>query len=306
MHVSLNGFSAGINLPDALVGESLHRLPPYAPAEHYRVSDFPAAPREWSRGDALTATSFVGVKDGSGMWIDLTGNQRLDNHVACIPIVQGVNAITALRAADHPVLEQYRSTCPVHGTAFAGNRHCANCGFDWPGQNYLSSASNVMMWLDGFRTKGGNGQPSAETRQFVFTSDTDRGIAAQVIGDARSFDVKLYFFRGPQKPRPPMRARGGDGMFSLNMSSLESSSSKSVTRGGERAPEVAAGARIRQDVGLDPLSVHQYGELAAVIQVYYVYEDVARQIIGTGRTGEGGLAGLKVGNPSPANPHKVY
>lgn len=302
MHVSLNGFSAGINLPAALVGESLHRLPPYAPAEHYRVSDFPAAPREWSRGDALTATSFVGVKDGSGMWIDLVGNQRLDHHVACIPIVQGVNAITALRAADRPVLEQYRSTCPVHGTAFAGNRHCANCGFDWPGQNYLSSASNVMMWLDGFRTKGGNGQPSAETRQFVFTSDTARGIAAQVIGDARSFDVKLYFFRGPQKPRPRMQTRGGDSHLMMGGAQLESLNMASVSK----SPEVAAGARIRQDVGLDPLSVHQYGELAAVIQVYYVYEDVARQIINAGRTGEGGLSDLKVGNPGSGSLHKVF
>ncbi len=146
------------------------------------------------------------------------------------------------------------------------------------------------MWIDGFRTKGGNGEPSAETRQFVFTSDTSRGIAAQVIGKARSFDVKLYFFKGPQKPPRPM-TRGGGHLESLSMGA-------SSPRTKSLAPEVAAGARIRQDVGFDPLSVHEYGELAGVIQVYYVYEDVARQIIGAGRTGEGSLSGLKVGNPA--------
>ncbi len=79
MIMRINGFSAGINLPAALRGESLHRLPPYAPAELYPVANFPAV--------------------------------------------------------DSPVLEQYRFKCPVHGQAFTGNRHCAQCGFDWPGQN---------------------------------------------------------------------------------------------------------------------------------------------------------------------------
>lgn len=299
--VQHKGYTAAINLPPALRGETLHGLPPYAETEHYRVSDFPNAPAEWSRGDALTQTFFVGVKEGSGMWIDLTANQRLDHHVACIPSVQGVNAITALPVDANPVLEQYRQTCPVHGDHFTGNRHCASCGFDWPGQNYLSSATGATMWIDGFRTKGGNGHPSAETRQFVFTSDTGRGIAAQKIGADRSFDVKLYFYRGPARPQRPM-TRGG-AMFE----SSEMATKGMVTMGATRsmAPEVAAGARIRQDVGLDRLSVHEYGELASVIQIYYVYEDVAREIIGAGRIGEGSLAGLKVGNPG-GDTHKVF
>ncbi len=301
--IDFNGFSAGINLPPALRGESLHGLPPYAPTEHYPVAGYPGVPAGWNRGDALTATYFVGVAEGSGMWIDLTRNQHLGDHVAVIPVIQGVNAITALPAAERPLLEQYRTNCPVHGTPFAGNRHCASCGFDWPGQNYLSSATGATLWIDGFRTKGGNGQPTAETRQFVFTQDQARGIASQVIGEARSFDVKLHFFRGPQKPPRPVYRSKGFGLESMGVGPVLSLAE--TTRGGS-APEVAAGARIRQDVGLDPLLVHQYGELAATIQIYYVYKEEMQRILSSGRVGEGSLSGLVVGNPGSGSPHKVF
>ncbi|MCB9812755.1 hypothetical protein H6778_03805 [Candidatus Nomurabacteria bacterium] len=307
--VNFKGFNAGINLPPALKGENLHGLPPYARTNHYRVSDYPNAPGEWSRGDDMTATYFVGVTEGSGMWIDLTGNQHLGHHIAVIPSVQGINAITALPVESNPVLEQYRHRCPVHDARFSGNRHCLDCGFDWPGQNYLTSASGKTMWIDGFRTRGGNGQPTAETRQFIFTSDESRGVAAQKIGAARSFDVALHFFRGPQKPRPAWATRGGHGggFDSYGSGTLESFGAKGMTRGRSlsAAPEVAAGARINQDVGLDPNPVEQYGQLAGVIRIYYVYADVLQEILGTGRANEGGLSGLKVGNPT-GGMHKTY
>jgi hypothetical protein len=204
-----------------------------------------------------------------------------------------------------PVLEQYRTACPIHGDLFISNRRCSVCGFDWPAQNYLSSATGKTMWIDGFRTKGSNGDPSVETRQFFFTSDTSRGIAAQTIGEERTFSVKIHFYRGPQQ----YQSAAGRGPSLLSASSAQVKGrmyAMSASASSSQSFEVGAGARIRQDVGVDPLSVSQYGERLATIEFYYVGAEEALRILGSNPRNDGALSGLNVGNPGNKVGHKTY
>lgn len=302
MTVSHNGFFAGINMPYMLLGEGVHGLPPYNPVKAHRVSDYPNAPAEWSRGTENHATFFVAVKPGNGMWVDLTRNQRLQNEAAAVVSVQGINVLTARPVLAQPVLEQYRERCPTHCIDFSGNRHCKACGYDWPAQNYLSSATGKTMWIDGFRIQGSNGEPTSETRQFFFTAEKGRGIAEQLIGEAREFSIKVHFYGGPEKqpPAPRTTTRGaqsfGEGPIRLMAASARS----------HQTYEIGAGARIRQDIGVDPLRVEQYGAEPSCIEFYYTDEDTVNRILGMRYEvrKEGALSGLNVGNP--ASPHKTF
>jgi len=188
-----------VNLPKALKGESLHGLPPYARIPAYCVDDYPAAPSNWMRGSATEGSFFVGVKAGHGLWLDFNSCRQHDHHVAVLISIQGVNPITGKPLAGVK-LDQYRENCPVHNVPFQGGRYCPECGYKWPAQNYLSTTgcADGRLWLDGFRGDDG------EVRQYVFTEETCRGIAAQVLGDTRVFAIGVSFFLSvdPKPPRP--------------------------------------------------------------------------------------------------------
>lgn len=301
MNVSHYGFFAGINIPQMLAGEGLHGLPPYRPVEAYRVSDYPSAPVGWGHGSDNHATFFVAVEPGKGMWVDLTRNQRHTHHVAAVVSVQGVNVLTARPVGEQPVLEQYREKCPIHGSEFSGNRHCHVCGYSWPAQNYLSSATGKIMWIDGFRTRGSNGEPASETRQFFFTEEKGRGIAEQVIGEAREFSIKVHFFAGPEKPLvvPRMTMRGSASFGSSTR--LSAASANNYQR-----YEIGAGARISQDIGVDHLRVDQYAAKPTCIEFYYADAETVSRILSDCRKtmDQGALTGLVVG--SNHSPHKTY
>ena len=128
------------------------------------------------------------------MWLDFNANCALDSETAVLVSVQGVNPLDGQKAS--PDLSRYE-VCPIHGPLRA-DRLCTQCGHEWPAQNFLSSRATPcgLFWLDGFRAADG------QTRQFVFTAEEMRGIAAQVIGSERTFSVGLAFFKGPQRPRP--------------------------------------------------------------------------------------------------------
>lgn len=166
----------------------------------------------------------------------------------------------------------------------------------WPEQNYLATTAtrHGLLWLDGFRAKDG------QVRQYVFTQDTTRGVAAQIIGDERVYALGIAFFLSKNpKPRPePER---------FPLYSSRSAGVKSITYGGnilERlsAPEIAAGARIRQNISADASGLDFWQDkCAGQIVVNYIFEEEAMQIIQAGRaklgSDEGYMKGLKVGNP---------
>jgi len=163
-----------LNLPAALSGSSLFGLPPYARTTAYPVDAFPACPENWERGGPNDKAFFVEVQKGKGLWIDLNPCRNHDRHVAVILSIQGINPITG-KPAGVPKMEQYQDG-------------------DIP-QNYLATTGTPdgQFWLDGFRGENG------EVRQYFFTEETLRGIAAQVIGEARSFSIGMAFFLSKNK-----------------------------------------------------------------------------------------------------------
>lgn len=95
------------------------------------------------------------------------------------------------------MLEQYREQCPAHNERFLRDRFCTSCGHDWPAQNYLASTScrYGAFWRDGFCAENG------ETREFLFTEVTERGVAANLIGEERvdAFGCAFYTSRDPKR-----------------------------------------------------------------------------------------------------------
>lgn len=177
MHV-LPNLGCTINLPPALSGEDLHDLPPYAPTPSYAVDAYPACPENWMRAEHPNGAFFVGVKKGRGLWLDLNSCRDHPHHVAAIISIQGINPITD-KPVGEPKMEKY-----TEGPA---------------PQNYLATTGTPygMFWLDGFRGADG------EVRQYVLTDETIRGLAAQVMGDERSFSIGVAFFLSKTpKPKP--------------------------------------------------------------------------------------------------------
>lgn len=173
-----------INLPPALSGEALHALPPFAETEAYPVEAFPACPPNWEKGGPSDKAFFVEVQKGQGLWLNFNGCRQHTHEVAALISIQGINPITGKPVAT-PAMEQYQEG-------------------DTP-QNYLSTTGTPHghFWLDGFRGADG------EVRQYVFTEETLRGIASQVIGDARSFSIGVAFFLSKTaKPIVAQRTRG--------------------------------------------------------------------------------------------------
>lgn len=304
--LSVNGLSVEIHMPQALVskfgpdGEELDQgLPPYNLRPGYLVDECPNAPDGWQRSDAgRKAASFMTIiKPEHGLWLNFNQNGSHRHDVAAVVSVQGVNAITG-----QPVtglgLEQYVNRCPVHGTPFGLELYCAGegCKFKWPSQNYLASTgSGGHFWLDGFRA------PDGAVRQYVFTTDVERGVAQQIIGPNQQEAIGIVFYLSKEpKPEPVRSMRGpvsfggleGLGMAKGGFESLESC---------EESVQVAAGARIKQQVHKDPKPIDYWqDEPAGMLYIYYATEDRARVVMGLPpRNPEGFLGGIKHGhNPN--------
>ena len=268
-----NGLKAVFNMPDALKSEfngreeKVHSLPPYAEQKVYRVDDYPACPKYWVRSDEFTASYFVPVQEGKGAWIDLNANRDYGYHLAAVLSIQGVNPVDGKRS--QPQLVQYNDAGP-----------------DDPPQNYLATTGTPwgMFWLDGFRDERG------VTRQFVFTSDVMRSVAAYKLGVERTFNLGILFYRS-REPRVVYRPtyRG----YHAQDLGLEAA----------KSPEVAAGAKISQRVYRDPqrLDFWQRQPVAKIV-LQFVTQDQFAAI--TGRKYEpfrerrqgGALNGVPVGN----------
>lgn len=294
--MSINGLSCEVHMPVAQKSrfegrqEVARGLSPRQLVSVYRVDDFPGCPESWSRSDPSKnlASFFFCAKVGHMVWFDFNGNGRHPHHVAALISAQGVNGIDG-RHVTYPLeLAQYKHNCPKHGQPFSGDRYCAACGYAWPPQNYIANTTcGGQFWRDGFRDEG-------QTREFVFTEEKERGVAANLIGEARTeaFGIALYVSKEP-KPQPRYATRGGSldflGGGGYEESTLESLGPKTLgaTRGGARrsmakSVEVGAGALVTQEVIADDKPIDYWQpEPAALIRVYFCGPEQFQDILGT-------------------------
>lgn len=312
--MNVNGVSATVNMPKATASryddrgrEQVGGLAAGAPVTVYSVDDFEGCPKNWQRSDpSINLRSFFfASKVGHMVWLDFNNSLHNPHHVAVITSAQGVNAITGRRVTWPLSMEQYKHRCPNHDIAFTGKRFCTACNFEWPGQNYL--ASNVTpgqsFWRDGFRGEGG------VTREFLFTEQEERGVAAQIIGDARVDAFSLAFFLSKEpKPRPTYRTRGLESFGGGEESFEESVSMAPKTLGGGTRSlrsarprvEVGAGAMVNQTVHDDTEPLEFWQETpTALIRIYYCSPEELAEIIGSGPaapTGGSFLGNMPKGN----------
>ena len=322
--MEINGLKCTVNTPAALVSrgsgdaEMAQGLPPYAQTMVYRAAEYEGIPESWMSDSDNEATYFFPVRENGGMWLDFNMNSgyRLNGQpydVAILISVQGVNSITGQPTKGNFQLEQYRTKCPVHNVKLTANGYCADCRYSWPPQNYLAaSAQGGRTWLDGFMDKDGI------VRQWVFTSDVMRGVAANIIGKQRVIVIAMAFYISAQpKPRPADVYRGGHGddeMLELGFHH------EPVTRGlhetmrydfdspvkgagakrraiTPKSLEVAAGARINQRIEKDTNPI-DYWETKprGFLYAYYVTEEDLKAILATkiGGNGEGWLSTTRV------------
>lgn len=194
-----NGFYCGFNMPKAKTGNDINSLPEYSWRKPFLTDDYPAIPSNWMLSQGRMASYFVGVQKDYGMWLDFNKNSSHKYDVAIVVSVQGINPITGLPCVD-PCLEQYIDTCPKCKEKFEANRYCKKCEMHWPKQNYIctNGQPNGQMWIDGFKTAEGI------VRQYLFTEETMKGVASNVIGKERVFAIGISFFLSKnQKPAQP-------------------------------------------------------------------------------------------------------
>jgi hypothetical protein len=215
--LTVNGLHCTFNMPEAVArkhdaqgNEITASLPPYRPRIGYPVDKFPASPGSWMHGSGKASSYFVPIIPEHGMWLDFNQNTNHSHHVAAVISVQGINPLTGMKA-DPIRLEQYKDKCPKHGESFLQDRYCPTCKFEWHPQNYLSSNSGGPFWIDGFRTEDG------VIRQWYFTEEECKGVAAQLIGAERVFAIGIAFYLSKQpKPVRQYTSRG----ISVQMCSL--------------------------------------------------------------------------------------
>lgn len=204
--MKVNGLTCQFNMPDALKsrkghdGEEIaHSLPPHKRVVAYPVDEYPACPDTWMHGSSKSSSYFLAIEEGKGMWLDFNGCNRDNYDVAAVVSVQGVNSVTGQKT-DVMRLEQYKTKCPVHDVEFQQDRFCPECKYKWPAQNYIATTGTPSgnFWLDGFRSKDG------VVRQYIFTADEAKGVAAKKIGKDRVFAIGIAFYRSKKpKPTPP-------------------------------------------------------------------------------------------------------
>ncbi len=302
-NMTLGNLAIGFNTPEGARSrfvdglEAAQSLPPYARRNVFSVDEFVGhAPADWPQsmagvGAENIASYFVGVKAGQGMWFDFNPCANDTHHIAIVPSVQGVNPVTGRPAS--PDMQQYLTGCPVHNTAFGLGRHCADCGYKWPKQNYVATTGSPRgsFWLDGFR------QADGRVRQWLFTEEALRGVATHVLGDARGYAVAFVIYRSvAPKPAPVYRhaTRGGyDDLLGMGATRSMSFSARSANL------EVGAGALISQFVHDDPNGLEFWDRKpVGIIMLNYAPEDVVADLIGRGgmKHNEGPLTGIPVGN----------
>jgi len=193
-----NGFSVGLNTPNALSGDQTFNLPPYAPQKPFLVDKYPACPKNWMRSEGKTKSFFVPVIEGKGMWLDFNENEKHTHHVAIVISIQGVNPITGMPCNDAH-MEQYIEQCPKHKISFGPDRYCKKCNYKWPKQNYICTTGtpNGLLWIDGFRTVDGI------VRQYILTKERIKGVASHIIGKDRVYAIGLSFFVSKEKKPQP-------------------------------------------------------------------------------------------------------
>jgi len=344
--MTVNGLHCTFNMPDAVqrqqVGgqEPVLGLPPYNPRIAYPVDEFVDAPDTWMHGSGKAGSYFVPILPEHGMWLDFTQNMHHSHYVAVVVSVQGINPLTGLKT-DPIRLEQYREKCPKHNIDFEQNLYCSSCKFKWHPQNYLASNTHTALWLDGFRTEDG------VIRQWYFTEQECKGVAAQLIGKERVFAIGVAFYLSKQpKPVAPVNqyhyswhapwywqdyemtlsatnSLGGGSFCSTGGGSFGSSSlrgfkgftsSPASPKLGSRTKsagnlgrinsvqtptyEIGAGAKIRQEVGVDPEKLDFWqDEPSGFLYINYCDVNTAQQIIAGERKpveAEGFLTGLDI------------
>jgi hypothetical protein len=175
------GYSAKIMKSKRLKGEEVFGLPSGESMKVIPLDCLPGCPDEWIK-DA--GSYIVPVESECGIWFDWTTNK---NDTAIIASIKGINPITGIKI-DQLELEQYREKCPIHKKPFSHNLFCGSCGYEWPGQNFISWPN--ALWWDGFR------QPDGTVRQFFFTSDEIRDVASALIGKENTVPAFGFaFFR---------------------------------------------------------------------------------------------------------------
>lgn len=277
--MQVGDLSCQLNMPVATrsqyVGgvETTSRLAPSAPVAVLRVDDYPGCPTDWVRSNRTLVSYFFEAKPGHMVWFDLRACEQNTHHVAALISAQGINAITGAQMTPPPRLEQQ------------------------PRQNYIAttSVSPGRFWRDGFCARDG------QTREFLFTEDTARGVAAQVIGEERVNAFGIALFKSVDfKPRPAYSGYRGVGGGQM-MGGLESMS-KGVSRGASnesyRGMEVGAGAIVNQSVEQDSSAPgFWHANPDAVFVLYYVGAEEFAAIVGRGSTprSEGFITG-PVGN----------
>jgi len=201
--MEVNGLQCTLNLPKVVRriknsdgSEGTAALPPHAPRSAFIVDEYPASPDSWMHGSPDVSSFFVPIKAEHGMWLDFTDNMHHTHHVAARVTIQGIDPITGLKT-DPLRLEQYKNKCPRHDIEFGQDRFCSECKYKWPAQNYLCSNSGQAFWIDGFRTEDGT------VRQYYFTEEEAKGVAAQIIGKDRVFAIGVAFYLSKEpKPAP--------------------------------------------------------------------------------------------------------
>jgi hypothetical protein len=320
MNMSINGLTCVFNMPEAVKTkhkdgvEAVCCLPPYAKQPAYAVDDYPACPANWMHGSARASSYFVAIEEGKGMWLDFNGNNSHKHDVAVLLSIQGINPLTG-KKTEKMALEQYKNNCPQHDVPFQQDRFCPECGYKWPAQNYLSTTgqNGGTLWLDGFRAEDG------VIRQYVFTSEQIKGVAAQLIGEERVFAIGVAFFlsKEPKKVVPPtIRSRGfvpisfngvhhdPDLITLHNAGGQETWSSTEVlhlcsspkvdsarNRLKNDSPrleslkcyEIGAGAKISQSVNADPQELSYWQETPYFLYINYVDKETCQKIIDAGK-----------------------
>jgi hypothetical protein len=199
--MSINGCTCVFNSPPAKKDGECLSLPPYRPRKAYSVDDY-ECPENWMHGSAKAASYFVPIQAEKGMWLDFNECWGHSHHIAALISIQGVNPLTGQPMIDTAMrLEQYREKCPKHDVAFGADLFCEQCGYKWVPQNYIATTNpsgKGMFWLDGFRADDGT------VRQYYFTEDAAKGVAAQIIGEKRVYAIGIAFYQSKlAKPIPP-------------------------------------------------------------------------------------------------------